>query len=393
MKSAESETEGLTAWRGVLLLGLLIWLLVWFAYRETFANGVQAGDFRYYYDASRLLHKGQSEYLAPAGTVRYVYTPLVALAIRPLARMPYDSAVIAWFFACVTFLLAAVFLFAAEMGLKFCGGGAVAILLLIAFHFRPSELDLHHGQFNIAMLALLCGGYLAQRRGRLYTLAALIAVAGLIKIWMLAMLGYLLLRRRPWAAGWGAAVYIAGLAALFAEARQWLRITTAAVVRPIDFGNQSIIGFANVRFHASDVAQPLVNSPFLGWVVVALGFAGLAYGMWQAWRIAAHPTPRQASLCLSFTMATLLLGMPICQRPYFVYLLPAFWTLLIGPRIAWAWRIMALAAYVTFTFEFSPPWHAAPGWPSWSYSAFFFAAVVTWGALLGALRQKDGAHP
>ena len=383
--------------RHILVLLLLIFSLTGFLYHHVFDSSLHGGDFAMIFNAARALRKGLSEYAAPPGRVRYVYSPLVALALHPMTRMSVELAIHVWFFICILFVLSSIAFYARSAGIRLRDSGTLAVLFVVAFYFRPTTLEFLHGQFNTPMLALVSAAYLADRRGRFYLLASLLAIAGLIKIWLLGLLVYLLVRRVPRAFIWGVVFHLLCLAGLFAkvgwnEAAAFYRITTTFLHRENDFGNQSILGFARIRFAPSLVADPIVVSPLLLYLTVAIGFAALAYGLWFAYRVGKTKQPSQMRLMFGLTIASLLLGLPMCERPYFILLLPALWTLLTDDATPTVSRLAAVGIYVVFTFIFSPPAHAAPGWDSWSYSAFFFATAALWLVLLLTLTAQVGSE-
>src|SRR5271170_7461405 len=105
MMTVEHDVAPLSYWRNGLLLALLVWLLTWLLYTQTFDSGLRASDLRTAVDAARLLRDGQSEYAAPPGEVRYVYPPLIAMVLGPITRLPLQEAAHLWFFVCMVSLV------------------------------------------------------------------------------------------------------------------------------------------------------------------------------------------------------------------------------------------------------------------------------------------------
>ena len=109
--------------------------------------------------------------------MRYVYPPLIAIALRPITSLPLEEAAHLWFFVCIVSLLLSVGLFAHASGIALHDAAPLGIMLIIGFHYRPTALDFWHGQFNMPVLTLLCAAYLADSRNRPYSLATCVAVA------------------------------------------------------------------------------------------------------------------------------------------------------------------------------------------------------------------------
>ena len=178
---------------------------------------------------------------------------------------------------------------------------------------------------------------------------------------MLGLLIYLLVRRKPLAFLWGLAVFGGALAVLFARTG-WTDAASlpAAIMRftnldlAYGFKNQSILGFA-VHFGPNTDAAPFVDDPVWLYGVVSAGFLALLWGFWLACRRAPTARPDRMRLILSLAVVTLLLGLPVCERPYFVFLLPVFWTLLTSDGIPSSVRAAAVVIYAIFTLPFATP--------------------------------------
>ena len=181
-------------------LGMLIVLLslIFFAlHGARHALAPAASDFRIYYDAAgRALHGG-----APFEVYGYLYLPFFAVFGAPLAWLPYRAA------ACL-FVAAslATLLFSAGRATRAAGadeGGVHPALwwLPLALVTRLSDSNLSNSQVNAFTLAMLlmAFGHLRARRDALA--GAWIGLATAFKVVPAFLIGYLLLRRRPRAAG------------------------------------------------------------------------------------------------------------------------------------------------------------------------------------------------
>jgi hypothetical protein len=376
MTSLEPDLGAISSWRNGLLLALLVWLLTWLLYSQTFNSTMTPTDFHQVFSGGN----GQ------------VYPPPLALALRPLAKLPLDAAVHLWFFICVVSLLLSVGLFAKAAGIQLHDAAPLGIMLIVGFHFRPTALDFWQGQFVMPVLTLLCAAYLADSRDRPYSLAACIAVAAMIKPWMLGLLIYPLIRRKPLAFFWGLSLF-AGVVGLFLVRQgwgNWFSLPRAMgrlfiMDLPSGFQNQSILGFAQAHF-APNAGSPWMENPQAIYLFVAGGFVVLSLGLGIASRRAPSARGNHARLLLGMTVVSLLLALPVCPRCNFVLLLPAIWTLLTIDAVSTAARGAAILAYAIFTRPFTG--HEPPGWMSILPSAFFLAAVLLWVVLLASIRQR-----
>lgn len=378
------------------MLALLVWLLSTVLYQQTFDAGIHAGDFKRALDAAKSLADGQSEYVSPPGEVGYVYTPLVALALRPLAKAPVEQVIHLWFFVCVLSLLLSVGLYAKASGIALHEAAPLGIMLIAGFFYRPTSLDFSHGQFNLPVLALLCGAYLADSQNRPFVLATCIVAAALIKIWFLGLLFYLLVRRRPWAFAWGFLLFGICTTALFSvvgasEALAYPQKIVQFLTQDAAYGfkNQSILGFARVHFGPNPDATPLRNDPLILHGMVALGFLAVLAGLFYAHRREPGCPPQRLRLLMGLTVISLLLVLPFCERPYFVFLLPIFWTLLTSDTVPALARAAAVGIYVVFTFPFSTPGRSLHSWKSLTPSAFFLATALLWVVVVLLIMRRD----
>jgi hypothetical protein len=305
-------------------------------------------DFSAFYTAGEALRRGLSPYVNNyrAGVwdgvdayvhSRFLYPPLVATFLKPLALLPYALAKRWWIAASLAALAWALWTAA-----RICGLGrrpaALAALGLIAAAFHPLLTLLERGQIDTVTLALvvqaaawLAEGPAAGRRGRARAWGAggLLALATLLKL-NIGLVGLLLPVRRRWRAALGFAaggvlLLLASLAAdgpatvadyLHHELPRIARFgeggpdrLPAAALRPLlagvppgdtrkdgriyslaDFGfvaNATLVRPLQERLH---VANPTRLSLLLGGVYVALAAAAEACSVLGA-RRARSPAP------------------------------------------------------------------------------------------------------
>jgi hypothetical protein len=381
-------------WQSLFFLFLLCWLLVASAYHGALNpnSGITGIDFKIYLTAAGWLNAGEPLYYPGVeGKQGYMYTPLVAWALRPLAAMPWEQALKIWFLLNAVALIAAAALYARAARLRWRHAAALGILLLVAFRFWPTTCNLGMGQVNCLLLTLVAGMMLADSRGKFVVVAVLIAAAAMVKLWM-ALAGIHLLVRRKWGAAIGCGVaFAAMLAGSFALVgwQEWpgfLGTVTSkhASVQP-GLVSQSFLGFARIRFADSGLVTPLIDNGLVQNAFVALGFLAVIGAL--AWLSCASParSTYETRLRFGFTILSVLLLLPICHMEYYILAIPLFWTLFAPGEKARPHALvilLAIAAYAAFTrpVPVSGPGLAQvrEGAKSLIVSVPFFTGVVLW---------------
>jgi len=361
--------------------------------QEAGSHGV---DFIRALNAATDLSQGKSEYGRVDGAVRYVYPPLVALALEPFTQWPVATVVEGWFWVSIGLILLSIVLDAAAGGVRFGNAAGMGMMLVPAFYYRSMTVELNHGQFDLVILALVCAGAYAERRGRPVGFAAAIAVAALIKVWVLGMLVYLVIRRRWKSAALCMLFFVAGLAVLFgivgfgeAEVFRQRLFEFVGKDDSYRYANMSIFGFARVHFTINHDAAPWVESKVALALFVGTGFAALTWGMWLALKRGATAQAPQARLILALTVVSLLLALPDCERPYLVLLLPAIWAMLTVEGISSVLRAATMGIYLLLTFNFAPPAHRAHGIAAIVPSIPFLCMAGLWALLVAAVKQRE----
>jgi len=393
MMPLEEAQDDRLAWRNGLMLALLIWLLAGLLYKQPPDLGANTGDLSGAFDAARLLRAHKSIYLHG-----YADPPLLPTLLRLVARVPAEYIGDTWRVLCVASLLTAVGSFASAAGFARRDAAPLGILLIVGFHFHPTVLDFTQHQMVMPVLALLCAGYMADSNQRMFRLATCIALAALIKLWMLALLIYLLFRRRVLPFFWGLLLFGGCMAGLLARVGWKEGIAYWQIIQQhlngdlaFDFRNQSILGFVRVHFGLNAAAVPLVDSQILLVATAAIGMIVVVCGLAYAFRVEQPKKPEQRRLCMSLTVVSLLLATPICQRHSLVLLLPAIWTLLACEQVPVISRLAGVIAYGLLTFSFAAPNRELSGLATLPPSAYFFAAILIWLALLAAATQREQA--
>src|SRR5262249_5086991 len=137
-------------------------------------------DFTVYTAASEALYAGGDPYDArsPRGW-RYVYPPLLAIAMRPLLFLDVPDAAFVWYLVSVVALVAGIACVALSIGVPH-GRRAAAIGLLLAAPFFVQSLQ--RGQVTVVLLALQTGAVLALVRGRDVLAGFLLAVGVALRL-------------------------------------------------------------------------------------------------------------------------------------------------------------------------------------------------------------------
>ncbi len=180
--------------------------------------GAKRADFLNLYTGASLAHSGQyarlhdysaqsvvSRRLEPDVTVvfPFVRPPFYALALSPLAMLPYDQAFRVWIGIQISLLLACWW-----WAWRVFGPDALIWTSL----FLPTALGIACGQDCVVTLAICCAAQEAYRR-RFYTLTGLLLALTLIKFHLFLLVPLALLASRRWRMLGG---YVTGALALLA---------------------------------------------------------------------------------------------------------------------------------------------------------------------------------
>lgn len=400
--------------RSGLFLLLLTWLLVAVTYGGAVSpeSGIRGMDFNVFYQASVRLNHGAALYQpGPTTELRYVYSPLAALLMRPLGHLPFEAALKAWFFINAGCLILAVVLYGAAARLSWRGVPLLGVLLLVSFRFWDNTLNFGIGQSNDLLLGLAGGMLWADSRGRWGLMAALIVLAALFKAWLIGLLLFLLLRRRwkPALLGAGGFALCQGL--LFSVVG-WHELPAFVRSLRLEKAHQesmevqsSILGAANTHLRANPFVTPLLDSHAVYVGFIALCVAVILGGFVFLWRVLRAPTPVEARLAFGLTLASILLLLPTYENGYFVYCFPLLWTLLASPEADAAGDTRALSpsrlmlgggilVYLVFSraWPFYTPFPPADqhGLRSLLVSMKFFGTASLWLIGMGALYRLRG---
>jgi hypothetical protein len=237
-------------------------------------------DVRAYYDAGARLNAGLPLYDQPVGTDEaafYRYPPLLAIAFRPLALLPFETAALIW-----EAILVAAFAWSIwRLGLR-----RSEVWIALGILAMPTVWSLTVGQAQVLVTALLVAGtpWAVALAANIKLLPILVAV-----FWV---------GRRDWRAIGLLVAWMAGLLAL------QLVIEPAATIAYLGFPSFDQVG--EVRN-----LSPYAISPVLWLVLVvaggiaALRLAPTRYGWAAAVTLSVFATPRLLAYQLSTLLAAL----------------------------------------------------------------------------------------
>ena len=323
--SDQPSTSTLT--RAFEAIGLLLAVGGW-AY--TF-SGIAAGighpsDFSAYYLAGRAhqlgldyYQRGTIESLGAAAGLNgdfgpFLYPPLFAAVVSPLAALDYASARWLWAVMCLGCLLLGLAFAQRAAGLAIPPGWRGPLLAFVAL-FPPVADDALKGQITSVLLLLLAGAWLAHQRGRPTLAGALVALAASVKLAPALVLVYFALRRdyRALAAGAVAGLALIGASIACAGPTQ----NVAYVTKQVPFIGLQIASAHNVSLQgtltrlfatfAPGLQGPLAEAIVLSgaWLLIGAFLAGCAR--------AVRRRPAAAGLGYGGAIAVLLLATPSSQ--------------------------------------------------------------------------------
>jgi hypothetical protein len=282
-------------------LTLLGFALVQVAVLSWMTRGPYGVDFAAYYLATHALQQGRNIYtlsnadwetLAREAQVRevappYRYPPLIAGVLRPIASLPFTTALFIWRVFTVLALLLASLCLSQFLRRRWVD----PLVFAAAAFFVPIVTTLYAGQANTFVLAALAVWLLFDQRRRPWLAGIALAFSVLIKPLSVALAAYLIWRRdwRRLAAllaglliGVGVMIIVAGGQAQLDYARSFLDVapSTALAYPP----NQSVFGFWVRLFVPNEFSITLADLPGLATVLSYLtaGFLALltAYLTW-----------------------------------------------------------------------------------------------------------------
>lgn len=390
-------------------------------------------DFTSYYVAAHVLREGMPEalyYPEPVGSLLaqastqhpwidvavasgvpnpnyYLYPPLFAVAVLPLAWLSYPAAFALWLGANVLFLALSLWIFLGGRGRA--GPVGVAACILVAGAFYPVWQHLKIGQSSLLLLLLLCAALALLARRRDIPAGLCLSGAILLKLTPAALL-ILLVARRRWRAVWASLAGVAGLSVLSAAVAGWeaqvtyfWRMVPLLSAGTAFYPNQSLNGFLTRlmgmgEYRLADLSHGLWAPRLLAAAAALILLALTIHGAFRRAR-----EEERAALedgFASFLLLSLLVSPISWEHHYVLALLPA-WILATrweaaGParRGMPATAGVALALIGSYigvnVFEKYGP---GPLGPLLSSAAFIGGAILWWIFTSGRAGAAAGGQP
>lgn len=319
-----------------------------------------------------------------------MYTPLLAWLLQPIAKLPFQTALKAWFFLNALTLLTSVGLCAVAMRLTFRDAARVALMVIIAFRYWPTVTSFGYGQVNFALLAIVCGMILAEHRKNAFALGLLIALGAMVKPWMIGLILYPAVCRKWAALAWTIAASIILLATSFVLVgwQEWPRFLNVLAANSQQSGlvSQSILGFARLHFATNILVEPLTTDPTLRLSFMAVGVLMVFGALGHVGRLRTAESAYEQRLRFCFVVSSLLLLLPLCHSEYLMLLLPLLWTLIASKDMPSRFGAVQIVPAVLAYGLLTRPWPTCgpelrvhhEGWKSLVVSAQFFIGSGLW---------------
>jgi hypothetical protein len=324
-------------------------------------TGLFGVDYKVIHMAAMRLEHGEPVYMSETEAkengilmCQFTCSPFVPLLARPLTRLSLEEGAKLWVAISVCALVLSVFLFCWGSSIHLLDS-ALSVLLILFTGFRcwPTILELAIGNTHILLLACVCGMIVCNRYRKWLLLAGLVAVAALIKTWMIGMIFPLLVARRWREAAGAVAMFVAGLGILFSitgwdTLQGFLTVTREYSSEPFLVSN-SVSGLAGMFFANNTHMTPWLPN-FWAWLsAMTVGYGILIAGLLLMFLRGKRFDTGQRQLCLALSVLALILGSPVSHVLYFVLALPAIWTVAClpwGGRHSVAAPVLGFLAYL-----------------------------------------------
>jgi alpha-1,2-mannosyltransferase len=295
-------------------IGLAVLLIVFAAQAWRKAHRLDGNDLTSYLASARALAAGENPYTV-ATPFPYIYPLFLALALLPLAALPYGAAVVLWFaISCVALAWLMSRIARLEDPLSRERDSLPIAAVVIIGSTEVIQSNLLNGQINFVVLALCIaalGGGLAA--------AGWWGAAIATKVLPIALAPFWILRRRPLLVVAALVVAVAlGLLPAVVGGRAAVDWTSGYVK---GFVGASLEGGSNpdeLRFSLYGIIAPLVSGvPWLPLVAGALVVGAAAAA--DAWR----PGNRDDHVAYSLYLAVIPLASPKSETHHLAFALPA----------------------------------------------------------------------
>jgi glycosyl transferase family 87 len=294
-------------------------------------------DFRVMFRSAQALHQDRSLYDVDRMSqepfaAHYKYPPLFATLLEPLRPLGFRRAARVWLLVLQACYFGAFAVLCRAFGLRF-RSLRFYVAFITVLVFQPSIDSFWNGQVDAPLLLMLAGAWAALATGREVRAGALVALAGILKVYPAFMASFLLLRRR-WRALTSFVVSVLLLVAVSVLLAGWgAHREFVARVLPVNAAttawveNQSLSGLF-ARFFVDG----RIGGPGKETVVPAATVLGAVAGVavLAATFLAGLRTSRERSL-FGALLSALLLVLPVAWIHYEVLLLLPLFDLLAQP--------------------------------------------------------------
>ncbi|HET9847568.1 MAG TPA: glycosyltransferase family 87 protein [Candidatus Dormibacteraeota bacterium] len=254
-------------------------------------SGFRHQDFGAYLAAGHSILSGQPLYAAflhhpfPDPTLRpaYIYPPVFALLIAPLALLPVDLAGAIWLLICQGCLAASLLIVIRWLR---PAAWALTAITVATLTFYPLWIDAVQGQANLIVVFLVTGGVAGIVRGDPRFGAAL-GLAAALKLTPALLLVWLLLDRRFRAAAWMlgsvAAVTVAAALVRGSDSVAFFTQVVPALARGTAvYANQSLSGLLGRVASANPYTDPWLTLSWMSLLATAAAIVLVAVWYWRS---------------------------------------------------------------------------------------------------------------
>jgi hypothetical protein len=380
---------------GWLLVALLWLALIVVSYQVTLNHPLGAADYFAYYKGARAITTGQPLYTGIGGETPYLYPPLLAMLLAPIAALAdFKTSAVIWLLLNIAITLVTL----AALSHAIRQPSYQMALWVGAALFTPLAQTLWMGQVSLVLFALAAGTWLAYREDKPLLAGALLALAVWIKVYPAIILLYFIWRR-DWRVIASTVVSgtILGVIQLIAVGpAECLKLIT--VVLPdlsnsgsVALSNQSIQGFAYRLFTPLGTSIPLTDNATL--IPITRLIMSLVLVVVSLWVIAKKRGPGNVAAQFDFEYAlvsllALLLGTVHGAHATMPVFLVIFLLLRNAPRRTRP-STLGLCFIAALLINLNPGLALAFLYPDTaiSFSALvwstpFFAMILLWGMLL-----------
>jgi hypothetical protein len=298
-------------------------------------------DFSHYYVSAAVLRAGGNPYLTDIRPVgdrlgvqiglidRATYPPTFYLLFEPLTLLPPLAAYWIWIALTTLELAAALYLlFGPASGLSTRAGIAAAA---VAVSYAPIGYHYHFAQCQILILLMIAAMARLMERGREAAAASMLAMAALLRVFPILLVGYLVVRRRWrmlwWTGAWlavGALVTVGVMG--FGRSLSFFRVVPFIVSDSFirQFGHVSLSGFVAREF--SYVAGDHPSLAVIEWrrIVTLIGEFGILALTVAATVRAPSAESDDNWRALSLWIVAMIIVSPTAWLHYFVLLIFVF---------------------------------------------------------------------